>query len=215
MIVPRGDESIRPGDRIIVIGSPDAARAWSRDHRAGDGSASTTSSSSAPAGWASRSPASCSTQDIRVRLVEARASGRGRSPRSCPTRASSTRPAFDPEFLERERIGDAPRRGLRACTTTRRTSTRATLAKLHGVALTIALVHDPVSVEVFERAGVDVAINPRQVTAEEIVRFAHDPRISQIAMLEGDRFEILDITVRAETELVGQALQRSADDAAP
>ncbi|MGH2952375.1 MAG: NAD-binding protein, partial [Solirubrobacterales bacterium] len=30
MLVPRGDESILPGDRIIVIGSPDAAREWSR-----------------------------------------------------------------------------------------------------------------------------------------------------------------------------------------
>ena len=29
LLVPRGDESILPGDRIIVIGSPDAARQWS------------------------------------------------------------------------------------------------------------------------------------------------------------------------------------------
>jgi trk system potassium uptake protein len=36
------------------------------------------------------------------------------------------------------------------------------------------------------------------------VRFAHDPRIRQIAMLEGDRFEILDLTVRPESELVGK-----------
>ncbi|MBA2536020.1 MAG: NAD-binding protein, partial [Actinobacteria bacterium] len=29
-IVPRGDESILPGDRVIIIGSPQAAREWSR-----------------------------------------------------------------------------------------------------------------------------------------------------------------------------------------
>ena len=56
--------------------------------------------------------------------------------------------------------------------------------------------------EVFERAGVDIAINPRALTAEEIVRFAHDPRTQQVAMLEGDRFEILDITVRESSKLV-------------
>ncbi|HJS70096.1 MAG TPA: NAD-binding protein, partial [Gaiellaceae bacterium] len=28
MLVPRGDESILPGDRIVIIGSPDAAREW-------------------------------------------------------------------------------------------------------------------------------------------------------------------------------------------
>src|SRR5581483_64893 len=51
---------------------------------------------------------------------------------------------------------------------------------------------------------VDVAVNPRLVTAEEIVRFAHDPRIRQVTMVEGDRFEILDITVRGESDLVGR-----------
>jgi trk system potassium uptake protein TrkA len=80
----------------------------------------------------------------------------------------------------------------------------AVLAKSHGVRLTIALAHEPVSVGVFERGGVDVAINPRQVTAEEMVRFAHDPRIRQIAMLEGDRFEILDLTVRPDSELANR-----------
>jgi trk system potassium uptake protein len=42
------------------------------------------------------------------------------------------------------------------------------------------------------------------VIAEEFVRFAHDPRIRQIAMLEGDRFEILDLTVRSESELANR-----------
>ena len=40
-------------------------------------------------------------------------------------------------------------------------------------------------------------------SSEEMVRFAHDPRISQLAMLEGDRFEVLDITVREDSELCG------------
>jgi trk system potassium uptake protein len=65
-------------------------------------------------------------------------------------------------------------------------------------------VHETVSMEVFERAGVDVAINPRLLTAEEIVRFARDPRTRQVAMLEQDRFEVLDITVRPESKLAGK-----------
>ena len=28
VVIPRGDASIRPGDRIVVIGSPQAAQAW-------------------------------------------------------------------------------------------------------------------------------------------------------------------------------------------
>jgi trk system potassium uptake protein len=78
----------------------------------------------------------------------------------------------------------------------------ATLAKVHGVRFAIAVVHDTPSVEVFEKAGIDITINPRQVTAEEIVRFAHDPRTQQVAMLEGDRYEVLDVIVRGESKLV-------------
>ena len=55
----------------------------------------------------------------------------------------------------------------------------------------------------FEHAGIDVTVNPRQITAEEIVRFAHDPRTQQVVMLEGDRFEVLDITTRPGSEYVG------------
>ncbi len=69
--------------------------------------------------------------------------------------------------------------------------------------MTIAIVARHRLRRVFEAAGIDVAINPRSLTAEEIVRFAHDPRTQQVTMLEGDRFEILDITVRA-----GELLRR-------
>ena len=86
------------------------------------------------------------------------------------------------------------------------------LAKAHGVRLTIALAHDQTSLKVYERGGVDVAINPRQVIAEELVRFGHDPRIRQIAMLDDDRFEILDLTVRAESELADMRFDELPED---
>ena len=83
----------------------------------------------------------------------------------------------------------------------------AVLAKVQGARLTIALVHDPTSAQVYERGGVDVTMNPRELTAEEMVRFAHDPRIKQIAMLEGDRFEVLDITVRPDSALANKSFK--------
>ena len=79
----------------------------------------------------------------------------------------------------------------------------AALAKVHGARFAVAIVHDSSSVEVFEHTGIDVTVNPRQITAEEIVRFAHDPRTQQVVMLEGDRFEVLDITTRPGSEYAG------------
>jgi trk system potassium uptake protein len=110
---------------------------------------------------------------------------------------------LDADFLERERIG-AAHAAVFAMKEDERNHFVAALAKVHGVGFTIAIVHDTASVPVFEAAGIDVTVNPRAVTAEEIVRFAHDPRTQQVAMFEGTRYEVLDIVTRPESEYVGK-----------
>jgi trk system potassium uptake protein TrkA len=140
-------------------------------------------------------------QKIRVRLVEPREERAREVAEALPEARVYCTTGLDPDFIERERIGQA-RAAVFAMREDAKNLYAATLAKVHGIGFTIGIVHEPVSVEVFERAGIDVAVNPRSVTAEEIVRFAHDPRIRQLAMLEGDRFEILDITVRETSKLV-------------
>lgn len=82
----------------------------------------------------------------------------------------------------------------------------AVLAKLHGVSLTIAVLEDPEAAEVLEAAGVDVAVDSAAETAEVMVRFARDPAIRQIAMLEEDRFEVLDIAVGRDSPMAGRPL---------
>jgi trk system potassium uptake protein TrkA len=200
MIVPRGNEAILPGDRIVIIGSPAAAREWSRllahsERRVDDvvifGAGET--------GVAIARL--LLEQGIRTRLVEADLERARHVAELLPKTRVFHTSGIDPDFLERERIGQA-RAAIFAMPDDARNMYAASLAKLHGVGFTIAIVHDVLAAEICERAGVDVAINPRTVTAEEIVRWAHDPRTRQVAMLEGDRFEILDITVRAESKLV-------------
>ena len=142
-------------------------------------------------------------QGIRVRLIEAQADRARKVAEELPGARVFHASGVDPDFLERERIG-ASRAAIFSMREDSKNLYAATLARVHGVRYTIAVVHDPISIEVFERAGIDVAVNPRSVTAEEIVRFAHDPRVRQMAMLEGDRFEILDITVRDTSEFVGR-----------
>ncbi len=105
-IVPRGDQSIQPGDRIIVIGSPEAARAWSgilapKEQRVrsvvifGAGRTGTATAEMLLA------------QGIEVRIVEA---DRGRALKVAqrfPKARVFHATGLDPEFLERERIGAA------------------------------------------------------------------------------------------------------------
>jgi len=202
MRLPRGNERILPGDRVIVIGSPRAAREWSeimagRTQRVKDVAIF-------GAGRIGTAVARLLLEeDLGVRIIEADRQRALEVAEALPDARVFNATGVDPEFLDRERIG-AAKAAVFAMRDDAKNYYAATLAKLHGVELTIAIVHDVVSMEVFERAGVDIAINPRALTAEEIVRFAHDPRTQQVAMLEGDRFEILDITVRESSELVNR-----------
>jgi trk system potassium uptake protein len=200
--IPRGNEVIRPGDRIVVIGSPRAAKEWSKlltpTRRTVD---------DVVVFGAGRTGVAVARvllqQGIRVRLIESSLDRARGVAELLPDARVFHDTGIDPAFLERERIGMSEA-AVFAMRDDAKNYYAATLAKIHGVQFTIAVVHDPVSMEVFEGAGVDVAVNPRLLTAEEIVRFARDPRTRQVAMFEQDRFEILDITVRPESKLAGK-----------
>jgi trk system potassium uptake protein TrkA len=206
MTVPRGDDTIELGDRIVVIGSPDAAKEWSRIFAA-DGAAAQVVDDVVLYGAGRAGLAIAQTlleQGARVRVVEGSYERASFVAESLPDVRVFHARGIDAEFMERERIGRA-RAAIFAMNNDAKNLYAATLARLHGVDFTIAVADNTGAVRVLEAGGVDVAINPRSVTAEEIVRFAHDPRIRQLAMLEGDRYEVLDITVRGDSEFVGKA----------
>jgi trk system potassium uptake protein TrkA len=198
--IPRGEETIRHGDRIVIIGSPEAAREWSELLTTRRTVGEVVIFGAGHIGTATGRV--LLHQGIRVRLIESNRDRARDVAELLPEARVFCATGVDPDFLDRERIGMSDA-AVFAMRDDAKNYYAATLAKLHGVQSTIAIVHDTVSMEVFERAGVDVAINPRLITAEEIVRFARDPRTKQVAMLEQDRFEILDITVRPQSDLAG------------
>ncbi|MEA2247201.1 MAG: trk/ktr system potassium uptake protein [Solirubrobacteraceae bacterium] len=202
---PDGDASIEAGDRVVVIGSPAAARQWSRalalEERTVDNAAVF------GAGRVGTAIASgLLDRGIRVRLIEADGERARTVAAQLPGADVFETSGIDPEFLERERIGNSAA-AVFCMRDDPKNLYAAILARLHGVPLTIAVIHDVLSTPIFEESGIDVTINPRALIAEEMVRFAHDPRIRQLAMLEGDRFEVLDITVREDSDLAGRSFR--------
>jgi trk system potassium uptake protein len=205
VVIPRGGEDVRPGDRIVVIGSPQAAKEWGE--LIAPGTQTVRDVVVFGAGRAGTAVARMLLeQGIGVRLIEASRERARDVAAELPEARVYHATGFDPDFLERERIADA-QVAVFAMRDDMKNHFAAALTKVHGARFTIAIVHDTPSQEVFEYAGVDVTVNPRQITAEEIVRFAHDPRTQQVVMLEGDRFEVLDLTTKRDSEYVGLAFK--------
>jgi trk system potassium uptake protein TrkA len=201
LTLPRGSETIRPGDRIVVIGSPTAARAWGS--LLSPGEAAVKDVVVFGGGQVGTAIARLlAAQDIGVRLIEPDRDRARAVAEELPECRVYNATGVDVDFLERELIGRA-QAAVFAIKNDAENHYAATLARVHGVRFTIAVVHDTVSTKVYEQSGVDVTVNPRGVTAEEIVRFAHDPRTQQVAMLEGDRYEVLDMITKPTSEYVG------------
>jgi trk system potassium uptake protein len=202
MRLPVGDDRITPGDRIVVIGSPHAAQEWSTLLAPGESAVRDVVVYGA--GRVGTAIARLLLdQGMNVRLIETTRERARQVAESLPEARVYNATGIDPDFLERERIG-LSHAAIFAMRDDAKNLYAASLAKVHGVKFTIAIAHEAVSVEAFEHAGIDVSVNPRAVTAEEIIRFAHDPRTQQVALLEGNRYEVIDVTLRDTSEYIGK-----------
>ncbi|GGO41404.1 Trk system potassium transport protein TrkA [Streptomyces daqingensis] len=195
-IKPGSPAEVRPGDWAIVMASLPAARAWSRLVAGADPVDDVALFGGGRVGTAVAQV--LLGKGISVRLIEP-------DPVRALAAADSLAGArvfqgtgLDPEFIRRERIGTA-RAAVFASGDDSRNLHAAVLAKAHGVELTMTVLQDPAAAPVFEAAGVDVTIDPGDETAEKMARFTFHERTHQVAMLEDDRFEVLDVTVRPES----------------
>ena len=204
-ILPGGDDAIANGDRIVVIGSPRAAKAWSTLLWPEGGAVRDVVIYGAGRVGSAIARVLLS-QGISVRMIEASREQAQRAAEALPKARVFNATGFDADFLERERIGQS-QAGIFAMRDDAKNQYAASLAQVHGIPFTVAIAHEAVSVSAFDQAGIDVAINPRAVTAEEIVRFAHDPRTQQVAMLENNRYEVLDVTTRESSRYIGMSFR--------
>ena len=204
-ILVRGDAAIEPGDRVVVVGSPRAAREWCElvAPRRGEVHDVVVFGAQELGAAIARTLVE---QDLSVKVVEPDAERAARLAERLPGARVFHTDGLDRDFLQREGIARV-QAAIFAMREDARNLYAAAVARVEGVGYTIALAHDPLSADVYEQAGIDVTVDPLLVTSEEIIRFAHDPRTHQMAMLEGDRFVVLDLTTRADSELVGRPIR--------
>jgi trk system potassium uptake protein TrkA len=211
VIVPRGETVLRAGDDVIAIGSPDSMRQFS----------------------SAIVPQEQGPEDIVVvggggeigyqtaRLLEER----GFTPRlveqdedrarwlaeHLPKTTVLNSDATDQDMLDRENVGLAD--VIVAALENDQQNLLATLlAKRMGTDRAIAVVDTGDFTELFETVGIDVAVSPRKVTAEEITRFTRARRAENVAIIEGDQAEVLEFEVDTDSVLLDRPIQESAAD---
>ena len=69
------------------------------------------------------------------------------------------------------------------------------LAKRMGASKVITLINRPAYVDLVESDRIDVAVSPREATAEEIIRLTRDGHTENVAIIDNDRAEVLEIEI--------------------
>lgn len=207
LVLPTGETVISPADRAVVIGSPESIQAFAAD----------------------LNPSATPDEDDDIVIIGDSEIGyhtarlledRSLEPRfvaqdherarflseALPNTHVFDHDPTDTEFLQREHV-DKAKTVVVAMESDERCLLVSVLLKRIGVERVIAVVDDVEYVTLFEEIGIDAAINPRNVTAEEINRFSFARAAENMAVLENDRAEVLEVEIAAESDLIDTPLQ--------
>jgi trk system potassium uptake protein TrkA len=119
--------------------------------------------------------------------------------------------ATDLDFLEREQVGRAEV-FIATLDNDQQNLLATLLANRLGAERTVAVVETVAFGDLFEAVGVDVAVSPREATAEEITRFTRSRRAENISIIERDRAEVVELEVDADSPAADRRIQDIATD---
>ncbi|MDZ7850372.1 MAG: Trk system potassium transporter TrkA [Halodesulfurarchaeum sp.] len=113
--------------------------------------------------------------------------------------------ATDTGFLARENVGDAD--VVVVCLESDEKNLLVSLlARKLGAKRTVAIVETAEYADLFEAVGVNIAVDPRMETAEEIVRFTREGHTEKVVILQHDRAEVLEVELEEDSVVAGKRL---------
>jgi len=210
--IASGDTVLEAGGRVIVVGRPSSVREFARALCDGDRldevddvvvvGGSTTGELTARL---------LVERGFAPRIIEVDAERARELAERVPEATILSHDATDPEFLMREHVPDADV-VVATLGTDERSLLAALLAKSVGADRAVAVVEQPRYVDLFETVGVDVAVNPRSVTAAEITRFTRERRAENIALVGSGGAEVLEVEIGDESVLAGRSIRDGVAD---
>jgi trk system potassium uptake protein TrkA len=210
VIIPTGATVIGAGDEVVVIGSNGSVQRMAAEvapHAAGSSDVLVIGGSDIGFGIAEL----LEDRGVSPRLIE-RDHDRAREIAEQLTGTTVLEnDATDREFLEREHCGEVDA-VVAALDSDEKNLLVSLLAKRLGAGRAVAIVSEGAYVRLFEAVGVDVAINPREVTAEEITRFTRERYAENVAILDSDRAEVIEFVVDGDSVLAERPISESIQD---
>jgi len=184
LLLPAGDTVISPGDRAVVIGSTESVQQFGADISPG----STPESSDgivvvggSPVGY--HTARLLERRRFKPRLIEPDPDRARHLAEELPDTGVMQHDPTDTDFLTREHVDKAAVLVV-AMESDEKCLLVSVLANCLGVNRVVAVVDTAEYVTIFEEIGIDVAINPRGATAEEITRFSFESVAENLAVLE-------------------------------
>ncbi|SFF99584.1 trk system potassium uptake protein TrkA [Halopelagius inordinatus] len=207
--IPRGETRIQSGDRVVVIGTPPSVREFGEsiapDETPGTAEEVVIIGGSEIGYHVARL---LEERGFKPRLIERDDARARKLAEDLPRTVVMQSDARDMDFLEREHVGDADLL-VAAVDSDEKNLLVSLLAKRLGVERTVAVINTTEYVDLFEAVGVDVGINPREVVAEEIIRFTLEGGAENVALIESNKAEVLEIEVDDESTLANRPIEES------
>jgi trk system potassium uptake protein TrkA len=205
----RGETILREDDRVVVIGSPEAVRRFATtiapNERSGTAEEVVIVGGSEIGYHVARL---LGERGFKPRLIEQDPERARWLAEDLPNAVVMESDATNVDFLKREHVGDADFL-VAALDSDEKNLLVSLLSRRLGVDRTVAVIDTPAYVELFETVGVDVGINPREVVAEEITRFTRDGGAENVAIIESDRAEVLEVEVDDASVLTGRPIHEA------
>lgn len=211
MIVPQGNTVIQPDDRVVVVGSTGSVKRFATDIVRAEHNDVHDVVIVGGSEIGFQTARVFEEHGHRPHLVERDHERARELAETLPDTSVWESDGTDTEFLRREHVDEADM-VIAALNSDEKNLLVSMLAREIGVGRTVAVIETVEYADLFETVGVDVAISPREETAEEIIRFTRTDQTEKIAMLEHDRAEVLEIEINADSALAGREIVDAIDD---
>ena len=210
--IPRGETRIGVDDKVIVIGSPESVQGFAREvapRETPSRNEDLVIIGGSEIGY--HTARLLEARGLHPRLIERDADRARELAERLPDTVVMQSDPTDAEFLAREHVDEADA-VVAALESDEKNLLVSVLAKQLGARRTVAIVETTEYVSLFETVGVDVGVNPREVTAEEITRFTRELHTENVALIEDDKAEVLEVEVDDDSVLVGRPIREAVAD---